>query len=1055
MECTNSRRSVCAAAAVWLTLLTATPSSAQYFGRNKVQFKKLNFQILKTEHFDIYFYPEEREGIDVAARMAERWHARLERLFEHTLRGRQPLVLYASHPDFEQTNTIQGELGEGTGGVTEPLRRRIVLPMGGPLADTDHVIGHELVHAFQFDITTSPNSPPGETGVSRLPLWFTEGMAEYLSLGAVDPNTTMWLRDAVRQNKLPAVDDLDNPKYFPYRWGQAFWAYVGGRFGDDVVPRMLAIGAAAGDPAVAVDKVLGMTTKELSNDWHEAIRQASEPVIAASTPPTEVGTVVIEGRKLGEDLNVGPAISPDGRWIAFLSTRSVFSTDLFVADASTRKIVHRLTSTATDPHYSSLQFIYSAGAWDAASERIAIATVVSGRPALAIFTAADGRKQREVRLPELDEVFNPTWAPDGHAVCFTAMTRGLTDLYVYDFAASKLRRLTNDAYAELQPAWSPDGSRIAFATDRFTSDLARLNIGAYRLALIDPESGRIEPLPAATSGKNINPQWAPDGRALFFISDADGIPNLYRVAIGSGDIAQVTRISTGLSGITASSPALSVAARTGVAAFSVYQDGKYDIHTLDTQASGSRGPGASGRPGAAGRPAEAGTGRPAGGGAEPTAAVLPPADRRPSEVERILDDPAFGLPAPDNYEVASYKPALSLEGMAQPSIGIGADRFGAAIGGGLAFQFGDMLGEHTLITALQLNSGFSSNFSLKNTAAQAAYFNQAHRWNWGVIGGQIPYLTGGFESTLGSLSNGEPVQINRAIIFRQTEQSVAGMAAYPFNRAQRVEFQAGVTRMSFDQVVETQAFSLRNGQLLVDDSEDTPFASPLTLGTSSAALVYDTSNFGATSPVHGQRYRLEVAPAFGAINFTSALADYRRYFMPAPFYTIAVRAMHYGRYGSGGQDPRLFPLFIGYQNLVRGYDVVTFDSQDCVPTPASSCPALDRMVGSRTLVGNLELRFPLLRPFGASQRMYGPIPVEVALFTDGGVAWDRGEKPSFLGGSRDGVGSAGIALRVNLLGFAIGEFDFARAFQRPARTASGVSPRMGRWVFQFNLSPGF
>src|SRR5690349_24782078 len=119
-----------------LALAPAHVVNAQYFGRNKVQYKNLKFQILKTEHFDIYFYPEEREGIDIAARMAERWHARLERLFAHTLRGRQPLVLYASHPDFEQTNAIYGELGEATGGVTEPLRRRIVLPMGGPLGDT-------------------------------------------------------------------------------------------------------------------------------------------------------------------------------------------------------------------------------------------------------------------------------------------------------------------------------------------------------------------------------------------------------------------------------------------------------------------------------------------------------------------------------------------------------------------------------------------------------------------------------------------------------------------------------------------------------------------------------------------------------------------------------------------------------------------------------------------------------------------------------------------------------------------------------------------------------
>src|SRR5207247_2894409 len=163
----------------------------------------------------------------------------------------------------------------------------------------------------------------------------------------------------------------------------------------------------------------------------------------------------------------------------FLSTRSVFSIDLFLADAATGRIVHKLTSTASDPHFSSIQFIYSAGAWDAASQHIAIATVADGRPALAIFDAASGAKQRELPIPELDEIFNPTWAPDGHALCFTGMTRGLTDLFVYDLNAAKLRRLTNDAYADLQPAWSPDGRRLAFATDRFSSKLDTLDSGPY------------------------------------------------------------------------------------------------------------------------------------------------------------------------------------------------------------------------------------------------------------------------------------------------------------------------------------------------------------------------------------------------------------------------------------------------------------------------------------------------------------------------------------------------------------------------------------------------
>src|SRR5687767_4295172 len=230
---TRRHRALGLMVAALLTAATALPAEAQYFGRNKVQYKSLDFEVLKTEHFDIYFYPQEKEAITVAAQMAERWYVRLSGLFGHELRGRQPLIIYASHTDFRQTNAIGGEIGEGTGGVTEGFKRRIVLPFGGSLADTDHVIGHELVHAFQYDITGNTVRDTGGQGptVLRLPLWFVEGMAEYFSIGPVDPHTAMWLRDAAAREKLPDIDDLDKREYFPYRWGHAFWAYVGGRWG--------------------------------------------------------------------------------------------------------------------------------------------------------------------------------------------------------------------------------------------------------------------------------------------------------------------------------------------------------------------------------------------------------------------------------------------------------------------------------------------------------------------------------------------------------------------------------------------------------------------------------------------------------------------------------------------------------------------------------------------------------------------------------------------------------------------------------------------------------
>ena len=1014
-----------------IVCLSGTTPSAQYFGRNKVQYKKLDFQVLKTEHFDIYFYPDEREGIDIAARLAERWRVRLERLLNHELSGRQTLILYASHPDFEQTNAIQGELGEGTGGVTESVKRRVILPLGGPIADTDHVLGHELVHAFQFDMVNRPGT--GRANAERLPLWFIEGMAEYFSIGPVDSNTAMWLRDAVRQEeshgKLPAVKDLDNPKYFPYRWGQAFWAYVGGKWGDAVIGEMLDIAGSSGDIELAIRRTLGVNSKDLSEEWHASIRRA---YAATTDAPENIGSVVIKGDGANA-LNVGPAISPDGRWIAFLSERGLLSIDLFVADAATGRVVRKLTSTASNPHYSSIQFIMSAGAWDADSKRIAIGTIASGRPALAIFNAQTGDKESEYKLKTLDEIFNPTWAPDGHAVAFTGMSRGLTDLYVLDLKTSELRQLTHDAFADLQPSWSPDGRRIAFATDRFSSDLPALNMGTYRIAFIDPQGGSIQQASAFTDGKNINPQGSPDSASVLFISDRDGVPNLYRVSIPGGAVQQLTNARTGLSGITSTSPALSVASRAGVAAFSVYTNGGYNIHTLQLGATPS--PDAS----------VPSTSRVDLSPASSTAAVLPPLDRRASEVSELLTNPTLGLPPAQDNEVQGYKSKLGLEEVGRPQFAVGASRFGAAVAGGITFSFGDVLGDQHVDTTVQFSSGFNGNFSIKDTAAAATYLNQAHRWTWGVGGSQIPYSSGGIQQNVGVIEN-QPALIEQTIIFRQTERGAMGLVAYPFNRVQRVEFTGGLTQLSFDQIVQTRAFNLNTGNNILDNTDASPFGDTLNLATSTAALVYDAASFGATSPVQGQRYRLEASPTFGTVAYTGVLADYRRYFMPASFYTIAARALHYGRYGSGGDDTRLIPLYLGYPSLVRGYDVNTFDATDCVPTASSECPIFDRLIGSRMLVGNLEFRFPLLRPFGASpSKMYGPVPVEVALFADGGVAWSASDKPSFLGGERKGISSVGAAVRVNMLGFAIGEFDWSRPLQRVGRG----------WIFQFNLAPGF
>jgi outer membrane protein assembly factor BamA len=214
----------------------------------------------------------------------------------------------------------------------------------------------------------------------------------------------------------------------------------------------------------------------------------------------------------------------------------------------------------------------------------------------------------------------------------------------------------------------------------------------------------------------------------------------------------------------------------------------------------------------------------------------------------------------------------------------------------------------------------------------------------------------------------------------------------------------------------------------------------MTVGRVGAAFVSDTSHAGATSIVSGERYRLEVAPVGGDLQYLHVSADYRRYVMPSPFYTIAARAFHIGRYGSGADDSRIAPFYLGYPWFVRGFDPGWSAVNECVRILSTGCPELDDLLGSRLAVGNVELRFPLLRPVGLSRSMYGPVPVEVAVFADGGVAWQSLRAP------RRPIWSTGVTLRTSLLGFGLGQFDIARP----------VGPTApGGWTVRFTLAPAF
>ena len=999
---------------VALFFLWTVPGYAQYFGQNKVQYENFDYRIMKTEHFDIYYYPEEEEGIRIAARMAERWHARLSQMLNFELRGRQPLIMYSSSPHFQQTTTISGSLGEGTGGVTEIFKRRIILPFGASLAETDHVIGHELVHAFQFDIASREKAGSGKTQSTamRLPLWLIEGLAEYLSIGAVDPHTAMWMREAARQEDLPTIKKMANSyKYFPYRFGQSLWAFISGKWGDEVIPTLLKTAGKSGSYEKAIEAVLKIKPDELSKQWHKAMNEAYIPLFEQTEAASKQARILFKGSKQNP-LNISPAISPDGRRMIFLSTKDLLSIDMFIADANTGKIQKNLVRTAANPHFESIQFIKSAGSWDRESKHFVFAGIAKGRPILVIIDVEQGKHIKEIDFPELDEILNPAWAPDGSSLVFSAMTGGLSDLYLYDLEKEVLTNLTNDPFGDLNPVWSPDGRAIAFVTERFSLDIDMLNTGNYDLALYHPDSGKITKLPGFSGAKNINPQWSSDSRFLYFISDKNGISNIFKMDVAKGEIKQVTNLYSGVTGITSLSPALSLAQDTKKLAFTVYEEGNYSIYTLnESQMKRIENTDF----------------------AEVRPDMLPPREKPEGKVLTLLKNPFYGLPKDTNFPIEAYKPKLKLDSVNRPSIAVGLDRFGAYAGGGLSMFFSDMMGYHSIVGMI------SGNSRLIDSSFLVGYHNTKNRMNWGAMMQRIPYTYGSYNQYF-DLVDGIPAIVEEELLLRQINYEMSGFVSYPFSRSKRFVLGVGYRFLDFHNVIYRDSFSAIDGVFLEREKIKLPSAPSNHFGFANAALVYDTSVFGLTAPVIGQSYRLEVSPYLGSFNFINVIADFRKYFLLAKPFTLAIRFMHFGRYGSGANDSRLYPTFLGNGTLVRGYNYNSYSRDETAANPDS----LNRLFGSRIAVANVELRFPPFGVLGIGKGYYGIFPVDFNAFFDAGVAWDP-ENPLWIqGGVRKPVYSAGVGIRLNLLGYMIVGASYVKPFSRNRRP-----------YFQLTFNPGF
>ncbi|MDD3642759.1 MAG: hypothetical protein PHQ19_04765 [Candidatus Krumholzibacteria bacterium] len=1014
-----------AAALTGLAVLAADcRAQAYWFGKNKVQYKDFEWSVLKTPHFDVHF-PEGYR--DLAARTAvilEYGYNKLSEDFEHGIEWRIPAIVYGSHSDFQQTNVTWDILPEGVQAFAEPTRKRMVLHFGGSNLDYAHTCIHELTHIFEFDIIygTLLRSAFAQGALFPIPLWFMEGISEYYSVGGMDDEAHMFMRDATVFDYLPYTLDYAGG-YMNYKAGQSAIDFINRRYGPGKVVEIMDQLRYQRSLEIALKSTIGITTEEFSKDWKEDLRRTYWPLYADKNKPEDHGRRVTDHVKQHHYQNTKPEFSPDGEYIVYYSDRSGLD-GIYLMDALKGTVEKKLLVGSLSERFESIRTMRSSLTWSPDGERIAFVAKSDGSDRLFLLRVSNRRVEERIDLP-LDFFHSPAWSPDGGRIAVIGTLGGVTDIFVYNLGTGALEQVTDDRNDENDPAWFPDGSRIAYARypliavqPVFEQDTA----GTPRLAGVDLQRrGNVRRASAdiwsidlvtgekreimATPGDDDSPQIMLGGREILFASDETGIRNLYRGSLSTGGWFRFTDV---LGGIFA--PSLSE--RKDRLVFSAFNEGGYDLFIMDEFERRSGMSYSAGVPGIVERAEE---NEPFGvipdrradfglDGGSDTVSVAAAAPR--TGPDGPIPDAVHGLEKPVRASVSGEIEGIALPGK-QEGVPAAAGKFGVGPGIVIDEDSSEDIHPDTLEAirermkekigtiepySLKFSPDYIGNgmglffstgigFGLMNQIAFSDLLGDHHFFLQFSLYGSLEdsdimlsyyYLKRRLDYSFGIFQfknylNSRVSSVGEIFLdyryFTERNYGVFANASYPFSMFSRVDLdlQAFISEREF---YSTQSvIGTPEEDLFFDDQ-----MSQRRLIQPALSLVHDSAYYGYFGPVIGTRWMIS---ASRAISFSSSdvsrstvLLDFRKYFPLWHRNSLAVRAV---ASASTGTDRRFY--FLGGPMTLRGYEYLQFQ-------------------GPRMALLNVEYRYPLIDAliFGWPGR-WGLSNIGGTVFFDTGSVW--------------------------------------------------------------------
>ena len=1049
-------------------LLSAIACTVSGFGKNKVEYDKYTWKYLEIPHFYVYFHQDQGSLPNISSQWLENAYDVLSADFRSRFKKPIPLILYGSTNNFERTNVIPDLLPEGVGGFTTQMKNRIVIPFDGSYEELRHVLHHELVHGFQntllFDQLGS--SLMGGSEMS-MPLWFAEGMAEYLSTGW-NSEADMFLMDAAIFGTISQPGpQLDG--YMAYKGGQSFLYFTASSVGDTLFSKMLKRFGELKNVERAFKEVLGKTIEEFGEEWRYQLKQVYWPEIGKRQDPSKTGKALTSHSKDRDNFNLKPRISPDGTKIAYFSDLKDFTRILIVNRSG--KILEEISESGFAGSFESFHPFRTGICWAPSSNRIAFVTENKGNDELRIIDIKNKKLVRTFK-PRLSSISSPDWSADGASIVFCGVEKDYCDLYLCDIQSGRIKRLTNNIIFESDPRFSRDGKTVIFSAQDTLGAAARKSniqkrpvIDLFSLDLADGSTTRLTHGP---SNKK-SPCFSPDGASILYVSDRNGIDNLYIAPLSAPDSAKpLTDVIGGCQ-----NPDWCKDSNTVV--YCLFQKGGWDIwhiddpvhklknknlvpskwaaslsdtsvhffepidmteslknrnsdslHTLKKKHRVEKGP----RSFTDKNPAYENDNIQV----EDTmqAAPLDTNTIKHDSLRNVQTNPvdsslvkktasssvvsnkkdsikAPAIPTIINFDSITARPYHVIFKPDLVMLGAGVNTYyGSGYAGQCVAVFSDLLGNHQITIAGDIQGNL-----VDYTHIFASYLNLEHKINYGV---------GLFYNRDFTSSD----VFGDSLFFFDTDAGIILTVSFPFSMFSRLELDANYQNLFREPYV-------YNGSLDKDTNRSNQTYNIL---VPTLSYVYDNILWGITGPLNGTRSEatLEISPPVKHINssFCSFDLDFRRYFHIFKRFVWANKIAFGSSIPLGGQQSSARKYFLGgnenwlffapneegYRNNINNF----FYSQIVVPFRGWNY--LD-LIGTNYAVVNTEFRFPFIKEFSIAWPLQFALRyINGAVFADIGNAWNKEDEFKNVPLPKHIYGGVGGGLRANL-GIFVVRYDYA------------------------------